>query len=471
MIKKSIVILAIALNHCWSFSGSAAYQEFYIAFGAINAGTAGALSTTSISSNNIDCNPAMIPFGKGIHVNYSSQPFFDYIHNYQSLSFTYKKYGFGLSTRRFYSNNEHDNPITYRSTVMSYSFSIYLSPVSSVGINIKSFNRDLADHRSPIKGNNYAFGVGIIWKEILTQFTYKNNHKFGNILAGSIASSKFIRDPRINDGITFGLSIRNLGPHVYYLDPVISDPLPQTFHFGSSYIPIKTNIFTINIGYEFERDLVSSYPDMDWDGDGYIGGYDENGHLSINNSDYNKAGQKEAAHTDNWYKAIFSSWVNDWLVGGDIDKAIPGRVSDHIIGGYDWYADSNFNGQSEPNEMIKSTGTYGDNNWGIYNEFGQVEVGNSSDRTFIDEWKTTTHNFGLSISLFGLVGYQVGRKSNIAENRDTRTWGYYLGPHFLRYYYAELKDVYNKYSYTHKFYTIEMNLTGDILKSIKNVLH
>ena len=49
---------------------------------------------------------------------------------------------------------------------------------------------------------------------------------------------------------------------------------------------------------------------MDWDDNGYIGGYDEDGNQSPGN-DYNKKGQIEIAHTDPIYLALFTSWVDD----------------------------------------------------------------------------------------------------------------------------------------------------------------
>ena len=75
---------------------------------------------------------------------------------------------------------------------------------------------------------------------------------------------------------------------------------------------------------------------MDWDGDGFIGGFDEDGNLSPGN-DYNENGKIEIAHTDPLYIALFTSWANDWLLGGDIDygPSSPGN-GDGIIGGYTW---------------------------------------------------------------------------------------------------------------------------------------
>ena len=86
----------------------------------------------------------------------------------------------------------------------------------------------------------------------------------------------------------------------------------------------------LNIVYDVDKLLVASYPDMDWDDNGYIGGYDEDGNQSPGN-DYNKKGQIEIAHTDPIYLALLHRGL---MIGsrGDIDKAISGEYGDKIIG-------------------------------------------------------------------------------------------------------------------------------------------
>ena len=76
---------------------------------------------------------------------------------------------------------------------------------------------------------------------------------------------------------------------------------------------------------------------MRWDCDGIVGGCDDDGHCSDipKSGEYNRDGDQETAHTDPVYIAIFTSWVDDWLLGGDRDiPTIDG--SDGVIGGYDW---------------------------------------------------------------------------------------------------------------------------------------
>ena len=84
---------------------------------------------------------------------------------------------------------------------------------------------------------------------------------------------------------------------------------------GLNYAIINSEFNKLNLVYDVDKLLVSSYPDMDWDSDGYIGGYDEDGDPSPGN-DYNKEGKLEIAHTDPNYLAILllGLMIGSWEV-------------------------------------------------------------------------------------------------------------------------------------------------------------
>ena len=128
-----------------------------------------------------------------------------------------------------------------------------------------------------------------------------------------------------------GVTMTNIGPKVSFIDPDQADPQPTNLTFGLAYEVIRNDFNSLKLVYDVDKLLVASYPDMDWDGDGMIGGFNKNGKEGTKNSDYNRNGKLEAAHKDPIYKAIFTSWVDDWLLGGDIDRAIPGEVTDKKI--------------------------------------------------------------------------------------------------------------------------------------------
>jgi hypothetical protein len=199
------------------------------------------------------------------------------------------------------------------------------------------------------------------------------------------------------DDLTIGFNLSNIGPKVSFIDPDQADPQPTNLTVGFNYGIVNTEYNKLNLVYDVDKLLVASYPDMDWDGNGYIGGYDEDGNQSPGN-DYNKKGQIEIAHTDPIYLALFTSWVDDWFLGGDIDRAISGEYGDKVIGGWTWDESMDLNDNNEPdaNEMVRTDNLNpGDQGWGKYNEWGQKEVGNSKDRGLSDELDKLVHNFGL----------------------------------------------------------------------------
>ena len=49
----------------------------------------------------------------------------------------------------------------------------------------------------------------------------------------------------------------------------------------------------------------------------------------------------------------------------------------------------------DDNEIVRTDGTPGDENWGKYNEYGVKEVGNSKDRSLSNELDKLVHNIGM----------------------------------------------------------------------------
>ena len=199
--------------------------------------------------------------------------------------------------------------------------------------------------------------------------------------------------------LDLGITMTNIGPKVSFIDPDQADPQPTNLTFGFAYELFNSEVNRLSVVYDMDKLLVASYPDMDWDGDGIIGGFDSNGKSSLKNNDYNSDGKRETAHKDPLFKAIFTSWVDDWLLGGDIDKAPAGEDADRKIGGWSWAGDANGNNKPDKEEMINTASelgaSYGDSDWGVYNEWGQKEVGSADDRSLSNELDKLVHNFGL----------------------------------------------------------------------------
>lgn len=278
----------------------------------------------------------------------------------------------GEQIRMGESPDDYLGTFTSYMTALTLSYSSLLSPKSSLGINAKVSYQHLTNfgaggEKGKGTSTDFGFDIGYLRKEFLTP------------------------------DLTIGLTVTNIGPKVSFIDPAQADPQPTNFTFGINYAIVNSEFNKLHLVYDVDKLLVASYPDMDWDGDGYVGGYDENGHASDKNAEYNREGQHETAHSDPIYIGIFTSWIDDWLIGGDMDMTKTSSDEyDHIIGGYDW-VDNNNNGEidADEGEMIATEGEPGESGWGAYNEYGQKEVGSAKRRTIKNELDKLVHNIGM----------------------------------------------------------------------------
>lgn len=257
------------------------------------------------------------------------------------------------------------------------SYSTKISESSAFGINAKVSYQHLTDQGAGAekgKGSSTDFGfdVGYMKKEFILP------------------------------SLTLGATITNIGPKVSFIDPAQADPQPTNFTLGLNYQVLNSEYNKLSVVWDINKLLVASYPDMDWDGDGFIGRYDEDGNETTKNSFYNSDGKQETAHTDPLYLALFTSWFDDWFLGGDIDMASAGNLADGVIGGWNW-VDNNGNGKIDVDEgeMVQSDG-------GKYNEFGQKEVGSGDDRSIKNELNQIVHNFGLEYWYANVFAIRLG---------------------------------------------------------------
>ena len=280
----------------------------------------------------------------------------------------YRKYFPGLGTiggHFIYLNlgeqmrtDEYGNELyTFRSNMwaLALSFGTKISEKSSIGLNMKLIQQNLIDigtgaEAGKGKSTDFSFDVGYLLK---------------------------------NKRFNFGAAITNIGPKIDFIDPNQADPQPTNLKMGIYWEMYNDGYNKLNLLFDVNKLLVAAYPAMDWDGDGKIGGYDENGNETPGGvyGDYNYEGQLESAHTDPWYKALVTSWLDDWYLGGDIDMAGENSEGDRdgIIGGWSY---------NENNELIVDPE-------GIYNEYGVKEKGNKDDRTISTEFEEMVYNLGL----------------------------------------------------------------------------
>lgn len=227
------------------------------------------------------------------------------------------------------------------------SYSTLISENSSVGFNFKILYQHLTDNLEQQVGTEETKGTA-------TNFGFD----VGYLTKGKMGGK-----------LDLGAMIANLGPKVIFNDEEQADPMPTNLKLGFNFRAYETRYNTVNIVYDVNKLLVGEYASMDWDGDKLIGGYDADGNID-QSGNFNADGQSEIAHTDEWWKGLFTSFLDDWYLGGDRD--IDG---DRLIGGFD--ADT----LQTPD--------------GKYNSQGIMEVGTGDERSVSDEFKSLIHSIGV----------------------------------------------------------------------------
>jgi len=333
-------------------------------------------------------NPAGLGFQEGyelagMHVNWLPGLVDDMYYDFLSARVPVKNLGvFGghliylnAGEQQYTGPNQEDlgTFLTYF-TSGAFSYSTLLSENTSIGFNFKLLYQHLTD--SDVR-------VG-------TELTDGDAWSFG-FDAGYLSRGYF------EGKLDLGAMISNIGPKVIFNDKEQADPMPTNLKLGFNFRAYESQHNSLNIVYDVNKLLVGEYAAMDWDGDGIIGGWSENG--AVNTSgDYNSDGQKEIAHTDSWWKGIFTSFLDDWYLGGDRDID-----NDRLIGGYS--ADT-----------LAVAG-------GLYNSRGDLEVGNADDRKITDEFKSLIHSVGLEYWYNDMFAIRAGYNYDSEGKISTPTVG------------------------------------------------
>jgi len=240
---------------------------------------------------------------------------------------------------------------------LSTSFGSQITNSSSIGLGFKVIQQNLAPEGAGSEGTkgsstNILFDLGYL--------------------------KKFIQMGKtgIFTEFNFGLSLSNIGPKIWFQDKGQADPAPTNMKFGIYSTLYNNNFNKISFLLDANKLLVARYPAMDWDGDGIISGYNEK------------------AHSDSWYKAIFTSWLDDWYYGGDYDYN-----NDFLIGG--WKCDGSIS--SEADGSYKCDGS-SDNfiqqeggDYALDSDANKVylEKGTGESRKFSSEMKEMIYNIGV----------------------------------------------------------------------------
>lgn len=243
---------------------------------------------------------------------------------------------------------------------LSGSYGAYISKSAAVGFNIKILHQKLAE-----------IGAGAEkGKGVSTDFAF---------------DAAYFQQGFLTPRLDFGVTVTNIGPKIAFIDEAQADPMPTNFTVGLNYRLVNSEHNKLNVVMDIDKMLVASYPDMDWDGDGVIGNYSKNGEYEGPKGEFNKKGKKEVAHTDPIFLGIFTSWLDDWLLGGDVDKPGKNGTTDGIIGGY---------AKSENGDVSATDVQWGKAGYGKYNNAGELELGSGEKRKFGSELEELVFNIG-----------------------------------------------------------------------------
>ena len=223
-----------------------------------------------------------------------------------------------------------------------------------------------------------------------------------------------------DDKFNFGFNISNIGPKIDFIDAAQADPSPMNMRLGIFAQLYNDGFNKVNFLFDANKLLVTRYQMMDWDGDGIVGGYDESGLLLSNDTpiigDYNSKGRKENDDLDYfddpWYLAIFTAWLDDWLLGGDIDYS-----GDNKIGGFNCTGElkeqslDEFECEDGDWESTFDLG-FSDPNYGIYGESkegkAKLEKGSGDNRSIKRELDEMVYNMGLEYWYTDAFALRVG---------------------------------------------------------------
>ncbi|HPA99261.1 MAG: PorV/PorQ family protein [Candidatus Marinimicrobia bacterium] len=262
------------------------------------------------------------------------------------------------------------------------SYGTALTRTSSIGVGVKMVHQHLTD-----QGAGKELGKG-----------YSTNFCF------DIA---YLKHSFLTKNLTLGINMANIGPKIAFIDVNQADPMPTNMKLGLAY-KLGNEYNKVTIAFDINKILVAAYPDRDIDGDEKVGGYDENGH-AVPGGEYNKKGQREYAHSDEWYTGIFTSWVDDWLLM--YDSATDG------IGSAD--KDGNTNDGSLAAEFEKLTYNFGIEYW--YSNLFALRAGCMYDKpgniTMKGKWPVPTFGAGLRWAGMGFdFGYTAGDPGHPRQN-------------------------------------------------------
>ena len=104
------------------------------------------------------------------------------------------------------------------------------------------------------KADTYTvlFGAGVMFRNLFKHWTYRPGWKHQSAFLNNLT------DEPISSGLNIGISFKNLGPNIIYIDEAQSDPPPSLLTAGFSYWPIASEFFSFMMACDFESYIYDS---------------------------------------------------------------------------------------------------------------------------------------------------------------------------------------------------------------------
>ena len=348
-------------------------------------------------------------------VAYPGNPIMSY-YNPAALIFTNS--GISISKNNYSPNLYNDSHQTF--LALNYT----ISTEHSIGANYQYItNVNFLNMRAI--SINYAYklseisSIGITVKNVHQKYLYPyldQSDESKNILY----DLSFFRN---KNNLNIGLHLANMGKPISFSNNSQADPAPTNLSMGLFYTIYNNDYNKLSFSVQVDKLLVTRYQMMDWDGDGYVGGYDEFGSwIGEQVGEYNIDGKKEydrkGYFDDPWYLAIFTAWLDDWYLGGDIDYD-----GDTKIGGWTWdeTMDMNEDGEPDIDELVEDeSGVYGKC---IFNKVC-LEKGTGDNRSFKKELEEMIFKYGIEYNFIEKTFFRIGYIHDFEGKNFSPTFGF-----------------------------------------------
>ncbi|MDI6766527.1 MAG: type IX secretion system outer membrane channel protein PorV [Bacteroidota bacterium] len=292
-LKHAFIVLALlylVLPAKMNAQGESAVPFLLIAPNARAAGMGEAGAALSDDGSASYWNPGGLAFEKyhEISITHSNWlPQFhlsDLFYEYFAYSGYFEEVGGTISGSIIYLNlgefNRRDEFNNDLGTFKAYEFAItggYSTKLASelgVGINLRFIRSvldpDISQKQARGIGSTISFDIGTLWRPSL---------------------------PWIENRLSIGVNLSNLGPRLAYIQKTQADPLPTNLRLGFGYKVIESEYNNITAIIDFNRMLVRRYPQIN----------------EIKDSAGIVTQKSEESYTDNLPKSLVSSWGSGGL--------------------------------------------------------------------------------------------------------------------------------------------------------------